>query len=203
MLVLGSFSPRLWCFCVLWSWVNALTILVHCPFPHKSLITVSLSTGVLTEVLRWETRQRFAIVFPYESFANQFLSICRPDRSRIISPFDWQPFSFSHDACNLIMDGVCVWECGEALVCVCVWVCMFLCRYKKENPIFEQHIPVCLRWALSFKVYILGGLSCDILSSVNQFLCQGAVNLIQSKYVFFCGLSDGRRRTEPISPPLF
>ncbi len=91
----------------------------------------------------------------------------------------------------------------SACVCVCVWVCMFLCRYKKENPIFEQHIPVCLRWALSFKVYILGGLSCDILSSVNQFLCQGAVNLIQSKYVFFCGLSDGLRRTEPNSPPLF
>ncbi len=129
MLVVGSFSPRLWCFCVLWSWVNALTILVQCPFPRKSLITVSLSTGVLTEVLIWETRQRFAIVFPYESFANQFLSICRPDRSRIISPFDWQPFSFSHDAGNLIMDGLCVRMRGSACVCVCVCVCVWVCSF--------------------------------------------------------------------------
>lgn len=144
MLVLGSFSPRLWCFCVLWSWVNALTILVHCPFPHKSLITVSLSTGVLTEVLRWETRQRFAIVFPYESFANQFLSICRPDRSRIISPFDWQPFSFSHDACNLIMDGVCVCENAEKRLCVCVfeYACSFVDIKKKIQSLNSIFLSV-------------------------------------------------------------
>jgi len=55
------------------------------------------------------------------------------------------------------MDCVCVCECQEPFVCVFEYACSFVDIKKKENPIFEQHIPVCLRWALSFKVYILQG----------------------------------------------
>lgn len=116
-----------------------------------------LCTSFLLNLLRWDALKRFAIVFPCESFGNQFLSICRPDRYRIISLFDWQLFSFSHTACNPIMDAVvCAYVRmqGSNWVCVCVWVCMLLCRYKKRNPIFEQHSLVCLCWALSFKVCI-------------------------------------------------